>query len=124
MRLPGRVVVPLKSMCSRTWDKARAEPFAFHDAAGIAPGLGRDDRRAVVFPNDDHQPVFQSHQPHVRRNTRNLPFPAPGTMVTAFCRFGAGAAARFRDGAVRAIFCFAPIIEFPEESPFADHFRL
>ena len=87
--------------------QTRAEPFAFADAARIAPGLGRDNRRAVIFPNDEHQPVFQSHQPHVRRNTRNLPFPRArhdGDSLLPFWRRRGGAFSR-RGGACHFLFC-------------------
>ena len=39
--------------------QAGAQPFAFVDAAGHAPRLGRDNRRAVIFANDDLQAVVQ-----------------------------------------------------------------
>ena len=39
--------------------QAGAQPFAFVDAAGLAPGLRRNHRRAMIFANDDGKAVFQ-----------------------------------------------------------------
>ncbi len=54
--------------------QAGAQPFALRNAAGVAPGLRRNDRRAVVFAHNDDQAVFQRHQPDVGRNAWNLFF--------------------------------------------------
>ena len=47
---------------------AGAEPFAFVNAAGHAPGLGGNHRRAVVFADDDGQAVFERRQFDPRRD--------------------------------------------------------
>ncbi len=72
MRLPGRVVVPLNSMCSSTCDKPGAEPAAFVNAAGHAPRLRRHDRRAVVFAHDDGQAVVERGQSDAGGRRRGL----------------------------------------------------
>ena len=69
MRLPGRVVVPLKSMCSSTWDKPAPSHF-LRKYCPLAPRLGRNNRRAMIFAHDQHQPVFQRNQFHIRRKCR------------------------------------------------------
>src|SRR5262249_53605449 len=39
--------------------KACAEPIAFVHAAGHAPGLGGNDRRAMVFARDNRQTIVE-----------------------------------------------------------------
>ena len=51
--------------------KARAEPFAFMNAARHAPRLRRNHRRAVILAHDDRQSVFERGERYARRNGRN-----------------------------------------------------
>lgn len=39
---------------------ARAQPSAFIDAAGFAPGLSGDDGGTVIFADDQRQSIFES----------------------------------------------------------------
>jgi hypothetical protein len=52
--------------------KARPQPFAFGNAAGVAPGLGGDDRRAVIFAGDDDQAILQRRELGARRHGWNI----------------------------------------------------
>ena len=67
--------------------KTGAEPGAFHHAPGVAPGLGRDDRRAVVLANDDDQAVVQRVLADAGGSGRNragaIPVFAAGGVVVA-----------------------------------------
>ena len=47
--------------------EAGAEPFAFMNASGHGPGLGRDDGRAVVFAHDDGEAVVERGGGHALR---------------------------------------------------------
>ena len=51
--------------------KAGAKPFSFHHAAGVAPGLGGDDRRAVVLADNDDQAVVQGVEADAGRGAGN-----------------------------------------------------
>ena len=73
--------------------KAGAEPMALHHAPGVAPGLGGDDRRAVVLANNDDQPVVQGVQADAGGSGRNragaIPvFAARGLPVGVNCGGG------------------------------------
>jgi len=50
---------------------ARAEPFSLMNAARHAPRLGRNHRRAVIFADDNRQPVVERGQSHPRWNGGN-----------------------------------------------------
>ena len=50
----------------------RPEPCALRNAAGAAPGLGGNDRRAMVLADDDHQAIVQRQQTRARRHGRNF----------------------------------------------------
>lgn len=46
----------------------RAQPLPFVDAAGHAPGLGRNHRRAMVFANDQGQAIVERLHADIGRN--------------------------------------------------------
>jgi hypothetical protein len=48
---------PFEEHVLQAMRQSGAEPPALVDAAGLAPGLRRDDRRVVILADDERQPV-------------------------------------------------------------------